>query len=99
MSEQDDSAAGGFHLDKRVNVALVMTMLVQTASIVWWAATISAAQAQLLVDASRIEIRVERMEGERDDLKTRVIRIEEKIVGQNDTLQQILSNVQTEPRR
>jgi hypothetical protein len=101
MSEKEDPASGAFHVDKRVPVALIVTMLVQTAGIVWWAATISAAQANALVEARRIELRVERVEGERDDIKTRVIRIEEKLVNQTDTLQQILRSVQrdTQPGR
>lgn len=89
-----DPAGGNFHIDKRVPVALIVTMLVQTAGIVWWAATLQAAQAQALVDNQRIESRVERMETLRDDLSVRVIRIEEKLVGQTDTLQRILRSVE-----
>jgi len=91
-----DPAGGNFHIDKRVPVALIVTMLVQTAGVVWWAATLQAAQAQALVDGRRIESRVERMETQRDDLTTRVIRIEEKLVGQTDSLERILRAVERE---
>lgn len=94
MSEQDP-AGGSFHIDKRVPVALIVTMVVQTAGIVWWAATISATQAQSAIEAKRIEIRVDRIEADRDDMKTRVIRIEEKLVGQGETLNRILRAVET----
>lgn len=91
-----DPAAGTFHIDKRVPVALIVTMLAQTAGIVWWAATLQAAQAQSLVDSRRIEERVVRIEMLRDDLSVRVIRIEEKLIGQTDTLQRILRSVERE---
>lgn len=93
-----DPAGGSFHIDKRVPVAMLIALVAQTGGIVWWAASISAAQSQALIDARRIELRVERIEGERDDIKTRVIRIEEKLSTQNDTLLEILRAVQRERR-
>ena len=32
----------GWHLDKRVPLALILTIMIQTAAGIWWAATISA---------------------------------------------------------
>ena len=95
MSATDPASAGPFHIDRRVPVALILTIVLQTAGIVWWAAGVSAAQGQALIDAKRLEARVDRIEGERDDFKTRVIRIEEKLSSQTDTLQQILRTVQS----
>lgn len=94
---REDPAAGDFHFDKRVPVAMIVTLLLQTGAVVWWAASLSAAQNQALVDAKRLELRVDRIEGDRDDIKTRVIRIEEKIGMQNDTLREILRSVQAGP--
>lgn len=93
-----DPAGGTFHIDKRVPVALIVTMLAQTAGIVWWAATLQAAQAQAIVDSTRLESRVARIETSRDDIKERVIRIEEKLGGQSDTLQRILESVRKPER-
>lgn len=73
----DDPASGRFHIDKRVPVALLLTLMVQTGGVIWWAASISAAQEQAALDAKRTEIRVDRIEAMRDDLSSRVIRIEE----------------------
>lgn len=95
----NDPASGNFHIDKRVPVALIVTMLVQTAGVVWWAATLQAAQAQALIDGRRIESRVERIETQRDDMQVRVIRIEEKLVSQTDVLQRILRSVEQAPER
>lgn len=47
MGEEGDRA-GGWHLDKRVPIAIILAIFVQTAGVVWWAA--------------RLEARVERME-------------------------------------
>lgn len=85
---------GAFHLDKRINVALVVTLVLQTGGIVWWAATLSAAQEQAVLDAQRMNQRIERIEAQRDDLTARVIRIEEKLSGQTETLREILRSVQ-----
>lgn len=92
-----DPAAGNFHIDKRVPIALIVTIVVQTAGIVWWAAGIQAAQEQAAVNVARIETRVDRIDTARDDLNTRVIRIEEKLVGQTDMLQRILRSVEARP--
>lgn len=48
----------------------------------------------------RLEMRLDRIETDRDDLKTRIIRIEEKLVGQTDKLDRILRSVEanSEPR-
>lgn len=48
----------------------------------------------------RLEQRLDRIETDRDDLKVRIIRIEEKLVGQTDKLDRILRSVEggAEPR-
>lgn len=94
-----DPAGVNFHIDKRIPVALIFAIGVQTAAGVWWAASISAAQEQAVIDAARLETRVTRIEGLRDDLSARVIRIEEKVSGQNDTLQRILRSVERDTTR
>ena len=37
MGEEGDRA-GGWHLDKRVPIAIILAIFVQTAGVVWWAA-------------------------------------------------------------
>lgn len=94
---QSDPAGGNFHVDKRIPVALIVAMLAQTAGVVWWAATLQAAQAQAQREDQRAELRLDRVEAAGDDVKTRVIRIEEKLEGQDDVLQQILRSVENRP--
>jgi hypothetical protein len=38
---------GHWHLDKRVPIALIMTIAVQTAGFIWWASDVNARVAQL----------------------------------------------------
>lgn len=90
-----DPASGTFHIDKRVPVALIVTIILQTAGAVWWAAGIQAAQERASIDVNRIEKRVERFETLRDDLNTRVIHIEEKLVSLTDMSQIILRSIET----
>ncbi len=54
-----------WHLDRRVPVALIITIVMQTIGIVWWAANLSAR-----VDALELRIREAR------DNQNRIIRLE-----------------------
>lgn len=92
MSNQDP-AGGNFHIDKRVPVALIIAIFIQTCGAVWWAATLQSTQAQALVDQQRLEARVNRVELQREDISERVIKIEEKLEAQTDTLKDILDAV------
>lgn len=42
MTSVDPAQLGGWHLDKRLPIALIVTLFVQSAAIIWWAATTSA---------------------------------------------------------
>lgn len=67
--DRDDPATSSWHVDKRVPIALMITIGVQTAGIVWWASDISArvgyVERQISVSApqadrlTRVEVRVE----------------------------------------
>ena len=61
----DDTSDRHWHLDKRVPVALIITIVMQTIGIVWWAANLSAR-----VDALEVRIREAR------DNQSRIVRLE-----------------------
>lgn len=42
MSRRRIPSDSRWHLDKRVPIALIVTIAIQTGSIVWWAATVTA---------------------------------------------------------
>jgi hypothetical protein len=73
-----DPANGSWHLDKRVPVALIFTIFIQTSAIVWWAAGINARVEQLerqyLLTAPHAE---------------RIIRLEENVIGIKDGISDI----------
>ena len=41
MNGRDDPASASWHLDRRVPIALIVSIAIQTAGIVWWASSIS----------------------------------------------------------
>ena len=74
-----------WHLDKRVPLALIMTIIIQTAGLVWWASSLServnslersreatAPQADRL---TRVEVKLEGVQSGIDEIK-RLIRRE-----------------------
>jgi Tfp pilus assembly protein PilN len=73
-----------WHLDKRVPIALIITILMQTVGIVWWAASLSE--------------RVTALENRFQDLRThqgRIVRLEEK----QTAVHQRLDRIETIQRR
>lgn len=64
-----DPAGGEWQLDKRVPVALIFALAIQTGSIIWWAAGVSArlnqVERQQVLSAphsdrlTRVEVRIE----------------------------------------
>lgn len=84
MSRQDDDAH--WHLDKRVPIALIFSILVQSGVILWW--------------ASGINERVNTLE-RRADLSApqadRLTRVEVKIEGVQSTLDRIERSIRREP--
>ena len=72
---------GGWHLDRRVPVALIIAIVTQTLGIVWWAATISAR-----VDG--LEGRISGMTG----YASRLARLEERqlaVTGRLDRIEEL----------
>ncbi len=49
-----------WHLDKRVNIAIILALMTQTAGAVWWASTMSATVSQLREADLRHEQTMER---------------------------------------
>ncbi len=68
MTLASDPGASQWHLDKRIPIALVVAIILQTASIMFWVGS--------------IETRVANLEGAQSansDVRDRVIRIEEQV--------------------
>ena len=68
-----------WHLDKRVPVALIVALFMQTAGAVWWAASIQGRLDTLERDESRVEVAVAANEQAIRALETGVARQEERL--------------------
>lgn len=77
-----DPAASGWHLDKRVPLALIITIIIQTAGAFWWAATITARvdtiEGQIEAASGRGE-RLTRVEATQAHISSALQRIEAKL--------------------
>lgn len=72
----------GWHLDKKVPIALILAMLVQTATIVWWASAITARVGTLEAKAVRGDAQVAdiaALKVQLQALDARTARIEDKV--------------------
>jgi hypothetical protein len=85
MATNPSTEDGNWHLDKRVPIALILTVLVQTGGILWWAASLSERvnvlerhQANTMPQGDRltkVEVRLEGVQTGIDEIK-RLIRRE-----------------------
>jgi hypothetical protein len=65
-----------WHVDKRIPIAIIFTILVQTAGVVWGAATIWASVAELRAADGRHETELERHRLESVDQEGRIRAVE-----------------------
>jgi len=71
-----DPASEGWHLDKRVPVALIITIMMQTIAAVWWAASLSARVDALERDWARFSDVVSRLRTQEDRAARVDVRLE-----------------------
>jgi len=80
MIEQDRN----WHLDKRVPIALIVTISLQTAAVIWWASSLSARVDHLerqMADASPRAERLVRVETKLEGLQTGIEEIKRILQG------------------
>lgn len=71
-----------WHLDKRVPIALIVTLIVQTGGAVWWASSIASRVTNLeerVVTASDQPGRIIRLETQIENMTALMRRIEDKL--------------------
>lgn len=95
-----DPASTGWHLDRRVPLALIFTLFIQTGGAIWWASGITAAQEAVVKSQVGLTTRVERLEAGRDEQSSRMVRVEtqignvsDQVKDQRDLLLQILQEL------
>lgn len=52
----------GWHMDKRIPIALIATLVLQTAAIVWWAATLQSSTSQNVKDIVSNRVLIDRLD-------------------------------------
>lgn len=77
---------GRWHLDKRVPLALIGALAMQTVVVVWWA---SNASARLDALEKKVELSAPQVE--------RLVRVETKVDGLSDALKEVKSLLQKIP--
>lgn len=87
-----------WHLDKRVPVALIVTIVFQSVAAVWWAATINSQVGRqqididaLKVSASQAEVGAARMSQEMSEVQRALARLESGQEQMNTYLREIFS--------
>ena len=67
MTVEKDPAAGAWHVDRRVPIALIVTILIQTGAAIWWASSVNSFMGDTQKAAGALEVRVTKVEGTTQD--------------------------------
>jgi tRNA A-37 threonylcarbamoyl transferase component Bud32 len=88
-NEHSDPATEQWHLDKRIPLALIVTMMLQFGGGIWWLSQIQFRVEQQGSDIQRLETTLSSTQVDRNGLDNRITRIEEKLSGQTEILREI----------
>ena len=91
--EIQDPASRGWHLDRRVPMAVITVIIIQSAAILWWAAGVSNAVENNAREIARLDSRFNGIDRERRDLNDRLIRVEEAIKANTKLLEQLVAEL------
>lgn len=87
------AAAGPWHLDKKVPLALILSLIVQTAAMVWWAATLSARVDDHDRRIGQVETSGKSQADESRKMSEALVRLDERMAGQTAILQRIEAQI------
>lgn len=82
LKEYAKKESGAWHLDRKVPLALMLTLAVQTFGAIWWAAQMDNrvnTLEQIAVKNAGVETRLARIEESQDWIKNLMERIEQKL--------------------
>lgn len=85
----NDPASSGWHLDRRVPIALIVTLMVQFGAGVWFVSSLSKDVGANRDGIAELKTEFRNLKIGRDDLTSRVIRIEERLNNQTEILKDI----------
>lgn len=78
MHEREDPATASWHADRRIPIAMILAIVIQTASIIWWAAGINGRVGTL--ESQNIQTA---------DQPGRIVRLETQFAGIDKTLDRL----------
>jgi hypothetical protein len=90
-------ASEPWHLDKRVPLALILSLAVQTAAVVWWAAALSARVDDHDRRIGGIEAAAKTQADEGRKMSEALVRLDERMAGQTAILQRIEAQIARRP--
>lgn len=91
-----DPAEASWHFDRRIPIALIATIVIQTGAAIWWASSVNSFMADSQKGAAVLADRVQAVESDSDSLDRRLVRFEVLLEGQTDQLKeqrQILTQI------
>lgn len=86
-------AAEHWHLDRRVPIALILTIALQSASAIWWASSISHRVSQVETTQRTASGRAERVEGALADQGQRLAVLTEAVANTNRNLERLQGEI------
>jgi peptidoglycan hydrolase CwlO-like protein len=87
-----------WHLDKRFPLALILTIVMQTLTVVWWAAGISARIEQHEREIRALTNIDTQMQGEVRRIAELLSRLDERMTAQTELLRRVEANIQRPTR-
>jgi len=86
-----------WHLDKRIPIALIVTIALQTAMGVWWAAAITTRQTYLEARVALHDAQIEAMRASATTSAVALGRIEESVIGLRADMNRLFEALQERP--
>lgn len=83
-----DPAEASWHFDRRIPVALILSLAVQSGLIIWWASGVSSFITDTKENEAAIVKRVEAIEGAGNDVDRRLVRFEVLLEAASDQLKE-----------
>lgn len=86
---KEDRPASAWHLDKKIPIALIATIFIQTGAAIWWASGVSAyIETDRLINVA-VSARVTAVEQANNLIGNRLTRLETLLESQADLLREI----------
>ena len=82
----DPASAGGWHLDKRVPVAIIATLTFQTMGVIWWAATTQAQTSSNTLEIAKLNLIVSANDQKSQPLRDNVIEVTTQVKMMSQTI-------------